>query len=204
MYLICICNFWPWGSNVFRKFTLGLVFWLNGWPSWHGNFFSSLQCQFWRLILDSENKILFPGTLAKLIPALPLVSAALGKWWCCELRESRCSWAALSEIPEPRCGLKVWQLLHSFIIILSTLFNLLALFQTCDIASGELWPVQRHTGGWRESRAGPPRWEPMAHRECQCSLVRRRVDVLLSLSSLTQCKSEKKENLRGAQQKGLR
>lgn len=148
MYLICICNFRPWGSNVFRKFTLGLVFWLNGWPSWYGNFLPPLQCQLRRLILDSENKILFPGTLAKFNPTLPLLSAALGKWWC-ELREStgkalwngRCSLAALSEIPEPRWGL-------------STLFNFLAVFQTCDLASGELWPVcPVQEKQWWQSRA---------------------------------------------------
>lgn len=93
-----------------------------------------------------------------------IVSSGRALW------NGRCSLTAPSEI-----SAKMWAL-NCLIIVIFTLFNFLALFQTCGVASGELRPVcpVQERYWWLEGVQGREHTAQGRGWGCQGSSVRRR------------------------------
>lgn len=103
-----------------------------------------------------------------------IVSSGRALW------NGRCSLTAPSEI-----SAKMWAL-NCLIIVIFTLFNFLALFQTCGVASGscdQSAQYRRDTGDWRESREGSTRHKGEAGG-ARVPWSGEEVDVVSFLSSL--------------------
>ena len=98
------------------------------------------QCQLWKFILNSENEVVFPMTLANYIQTLRLLSAILYKQWHYISNESNLVWWVELKCCVYDAWAKMWSL-NFLINVNSALFNFLPLLKTCETASGVLWAV---------------------------------------------------------------